>query len=126
MKVFLSIILSLLVLVCATSKAWVFIAFKLNQSYIAAELCENRFETLVLCSGACYLDKQLEALDQKEQPSNSTQQVDTKDFHFPSLMPQERGTAPILVAQEAYLLVDWQSAAYTAQLLKPPRPLILS
>lgn len=126
MKAILSILLSLLVLVCATSKAWVYIAFKFNQSYIAAELCENRFEPLVLCSGTCYLDKQLEALDQKEQPSNSAQQVETKDFHFPSLMQQERGIAPILVAQDVYSIIDWQSAAYTAQLLKPPRQFILS
>lgn len=126
MKAFLSILLSLLVLVCATSKAWVYMAFKLNQSYIAAELCENRFEPLLLCSGTCYLDKQLDALDEKEQNSNPVQQYDTKDFHFPSLQQEELAKPLTAVNLTVYAVITWKSSSYTPGLLKPPRLFLLS
>ncbi len=41
-------------------------AFKINQAYIAANLCINRFEAIPVCKGSCYLENQLN-LDQKQQ-----------------------------------------------------------
>lgn len=121
MKAFLSISLSLLILVCATSKAWVYLAFKLNQSYIAAELCENRYETLVMCSGKCYLDKQLETLDQKEQKSNPIQQLDTKDFHFPMIALVDEAKSRTYLGQMLFPVPTWRPQSYSSGLLKPPQ-----
>lgn len=36
----------------------VFVNFQLNQDYIAAKLCENRFSPELKCAGKCYLKKQ--------------------------------------------------------------------
>ena len=126
MKVFLSILFSLLVLVCATSQAWVYIAFKLNQSYIAAVLCENRFEPLVLCSGSCYLDQQLEALDGKDQPSSPAPQLDTKDFHFPSVLEEGEAHSIAVVSPNSFSSTTWQSSSYSSSLFKPPQLFLLS
>lgn len=41
-------------------------AFKINQDYIAANLCINRFESIPICKGSCYLENQLNQ-DQKQQ-----------------------------------------------------------
>lgn len=125
MKALLSILLSTLVLVCATSKAWVYLAFKLNQSYIAAELCKNRYEALVLCSGACYLDKQLEALDDKEQQSKAVPNVEGKDFHFPSIIGLDEALSAIDTNHVHFSSVKWLSSTYTPWLLKPPQHSIL-
>lgn len=121
MKAFLSILLSLLILVCATSKAWVYLAFKLNQSYIAAELCENRYETLVMCSGMCYLDKQLETLDQKEQKSNPIQQLGNKDFHFPMIALVDETMTNSSREQVLFSSPTWRPRPYNSGLLKPPQ-----
>jgi len=125
MKAFLSILLSLLILVCATSKAWVYLAFKLNQSYIAAELCENRYETLVMCSGRCYLDKQLETLDQKEQKSNPIQQLGNKDFHFPMITLGDEVKTNASLEQMLFPAPTWRPQSYTSDLLKPPQLFLL-
>lgn len=125
MKAFVTIFLSLLILVCSTSKALVYIAFKLNQDYIAAELCENRFETLTLCSGKCYLDRQLESLDQQGQDSSPIQKVETKDFHFPSLQEPRSSFSHATVQYQASARSFLHPRSHTPHLLKPPRLLFL-
>ena len=40
--------------------------FYLNQSYIAAELCINRFEPASDCAGSCQLNSTLSQLDKEE------------------------------------------------------------
>jgi hypothetical protein len=45
--------------------------FKVNQEQIIAEKCENKATPMLHCNGKCYLSKQLEKLEQKEQNHNS-------------------------------------------------------
>ncbi|HYK75456.1 MAG TPA: hypothetical protein VEV16_00635 [Daejeonella sp.] len=45
----------------------VFAMFKLNQSYIIRELCENRAKPAMQCNGKCYLKKKLKQAEQNEQ-----------------------------------------------------------
>ena len=45
--------------------------FKVNQEQIIAEKCENKAKPMLHCNGKCYLSKQLEKLEQKEQNHNS-------------------------------------------------------
>ena len=101
-------------------------AFKLNQAYIAAELCENRFEPLVLCSGSCYLDKQLEALDGKEQPASPVPQLDTKDFHFPSVLQEGEVSLMAVKNPNSFSATNWSSSIHTSCLFKPPQQFLLS
>jgi hypothetical protein len=45
--------------------------YRVNQDYIAKNLCENRDKPMLNCNGQCYLAKQLKSAEEKEQKSNS-------------------------------------------------------
>ena len=45
--------------------------YRVNQDYIAKNLCENRDKPMLNCNGQCYLAKQLKAAEEKEQKSNA-------------------------------------------------------
>jgi hypothetical protein len=60
----------LLVLVFAyqsTSNLWIMASFYAQQEFIANNLCINRFESIPICKGQCYLDLKLEENEKKEQ-----------------------------------------------------------
>lgn len=61
MRSFLSIGLALLILLQSFSKVWIIISFKLNQDYIAQNLCVNRNKPEMHCCGKCVLNKNLKA-----------------------------------------------------------------
>ena len=48
------------------SRLFVYAGFKLNQSYIAANLCENRNKPQMHCNGKCYLMKKLKQAEEKQ------------------------------------------------------------
>lgn len=51
----------------STSQLWILAAFKINQRYIAANLCINRFEDIPVCKGSCYLEEQLNKNQEQQQ-----------------------------------------------------------
>ena len=48
------------------SRLFVFAGFKLNQSYIASNLCENRGKPWLHCNGHCYLMKKIKQVEDKQ------------------------------------------------------------
>jgi hypothetical protein len=46
---------------------WIFVSFKINQDYIAKNLCENRAKPKMQCNGKCQLMKKLKQTDKEEQ-----------------------------------------------------------
>lgn len=66
LKKMASILLIAAFLVQCTSQLWIMVAFKINQDYIAANLCINRFDAIPVCKGSCFLEDQLNQ-DQKQQ-----------------------------------------------------------
>lgn len=48
------------------STAIVFVGFKLNQQYIAANLCVNRDKPGLHCNGKCYFMKKIRQAEEKE------------------------------------------------------------
>lgn len=66
LKKLISILLIIAFFVQSTSQLWIWVSFKINQEYIAANLCINRFEAIPLCKGSCFLEKQLNQ-DQNQQ-----------------------------------------------------------
>lgn len=54
---------------------WVKFSFELNRSYIAKNLCENRFKPELKCGGQCYLMKKL-AEKQKQQKENTSERIE--------------------------------------------------
>jgi hypothetical protein len=57
----------MLVVLQLLGKVWVFVAFKINQDYIAQNFCEKRFEPAAMCSGKCVLEKMLGKQEEQEQ-----------------------------------------------------------
>ena len=58
----------LIAILCSqSSKLFIYFSFKINQEYIAKELCENREVPKMNCHGKCYLVKQLKQEEQKQE-----------------------------------------------------------
>lgn len=73
----ISLCLALLVLGQAFDKGLIWSGFQVNQSYIAAELCENRYVPDSSCEGECQLHKALEKAKEKEaQHTNGEKQAE--------------------------------------------------
>lgn len=68
--------MSLLVLIGTFSDAFIYITFKINQDYIAQELCINLDKPEVMCQGKCFLDDQLAKVNTT--PANQDHQTPTK------------------------------------------------
>jgi hypothetical protein len=49
------------------SKVWIFVSFKINQDYIAKNLCENRAKPILKCNGKCQLMKKLKQAENEEE-----------------------------------------------------------
>jgi hypothetical protein len=64
---FVAILLILTVISSNLTKCIIFASFKINQRYIAKELCENRDKPELNCEGKCYLAKKLKQAEEKEQ-----------------------------------------------------------
>ncbi len=54
-------------IVQSTSQLWIIAAFNINRSYIAANLCINRFDAIPVCKGSCYLEDQLNKDHERQQ-----------------------------------------------------------
>lgn len=60
-----------------TSSFWILTSFYLNQTYIAENICINRFDAIPMCYGSCYLQSELsEDSDKKmELPLLKTKEI---------------------------------------------------
>ena len=67
MKKVLVILFTLLIFLQPLSKMWIFVSFKINQNYIAKNLCDNRAKPTMHCHGKCHLMKKLKQADKEEQ-----------------------------------------------------------
>jgi len=69
MKLIAVPILILLVMSQVFNHWFVVMSFKLNQGYIAKNLCENRFRPKLNCNGNCVLMKKIKQQEKDEQKS---------------------------------------------------------
>lgn len=79
MKKIILTILALIILLQPFSKMWVYVSFKINQNYIAQNLCENRTKPAMRCGGNCLLMRKLKKVDnddQKQTKQNLKQKVE--------------------------------------------------
>ena len=60
----------------------VYFSFKINQDYIAKELCENREIPKMKCNGKCYLAKKLQEQEQEEKKRHPLSNVSNWMFCF--------------------------------------------
>lgn len=74
MRIAAAVILLFAVLMPFLSRLTVYASFKLNQKYIAENLCVNRNVKDSACNGNCQLMKRLEQQDRQEKESTRIQQ----------------------------------------------------
>lgn len=79
MKHFIPVLLLAATLLQPLQTFWVKVSFELNKSYIAKNLCENRFKPELKCGGKCYLMKKLA---EKQKQEKETQKERTEVFYF--------------------------------------------
>lgn len=121
MKKIAAILLIVAILVQSTSQVWITVAFTINQDYIAANLCINRFEAIPLCKGACYLEKQLNEDRQQQQklPDLKTKEVNLFCQTTPSDLHGEDLDLGIQLSYPNYKQT-FTSAAYLRSVFRPP------
>ncbi|WP_237717920.1 hypothetical protein [Pontibacter sp. BAB1700] len=109
------------VLVQPLSKQGILLVYQLNKTYIASELCENRFIPGSECNGKCHLRKELEKDTEREQQSQRQQHsvIDLIAFNA-ELLP----VAPAIAPEETSGHSLYQAVAYTSpdfSIFHPPR-----
>lgn len=55
----------------STKSLWIVTSFKINEAYIAANLCINRFDKIPTCKGQCFINNELNK-EQKENKKSLT------------------------------------------------------
>nr|WP_295870068.1 hypothetical protein [uncultured Chitinophaga sp.] len=91
MKYFLIICISLGLLLQTFSKSLIVLQFRMQQSFIAQVLCENRNKPEMHCNGKCYLKKELDR--DASQDKNNSSNKERYEVMFVNALP-ERLTAP--------------------------------
>lgn len=76
-----STLLILVLMASSLSTAFTVLSFKLNQSYIASELCVNRDVPDSDCHGKCYLTKKLQQQN-KERNEGNAPEVRQNEIHW--------------------------------------------
>lgn len=66
MKSFTAILFAFLIILGSHRDAFIYLSFKLNQTYIANNLCVKKDEPANSCCGKCVLKKQLDESQKKE------------------------------------------------------------
>jgi hypothetical protein len=98
MRSSLSILLAILVLLQATSRAWILAGYELNQPEIARLLCVNKARPQMNCQGKCFLKKQLQKAQETDQKSKKTLSFPLDDFipaaSLPGAVQQIAGVTP--------------------------------
>ncbi len=65
------------------SNLWIISSFYINQDYISKNLCINRFDTIPVCNGRCFLNKQLKKNDAENQkiPNIKEKEIQLYFYH---------------------------------------------
>jgi hypothetical protein len=84
LKFLISIFFAILILAQSLNGLWVVLCFKMNQDYIAKNLCENRARPRLRCNGKCHLVKSMQATNEqdKKQPSKYSKHTFEVAYYF--------------------------------------------
>lgn len=74
--------LLLAIIMQSTGSIWIYLGFQLNRDYIVSQLCINRFETIPVCKGSCYLEEKI-----KEEKSNNDAEIKVKLLEVAMVLP---------------------------------------
>jgi len=94
--------------------------FKLNQKYIAENLCENRDKPQLHCNGKCYFMKKIKQAQDKEKSDDAQTQKSMVQQAFCSAVNKVKFTSNLLqIFPERYRAMQPQKVSLS--LLRPPQ-----
>jgi hypothetical protein len=99
---------------------WIWVSFKINQKYIAANLCVNRFEAIPLCKGSCFLEKQLNQNQKQQQKFPDLKLKEITLFFFDNKNHQVQNV--LLNIQFSYptVAVTFLNSGHLRSVFRPP------
>lgn len=120
LKKLITILLIVSFFVQSTSYQFILLFFKLNRDYIAANLCINRFDSIPLCKGSCYLEEQLRKNKQHE---DKLPDLKTKEITLYYNTSHNELRAPVsdsFVKKYFFYNCPFISAEYCYSVFRPP------
>ena len=122
MRIFWSFILLSQVLLITFQEGTFYLIYKINQDYLAENVCEERFQPKSCCEGSCTLRKVIkQARDESSSDQPATiPSIDREPVHFLEPTFLLLRTIHILGESQPTYAVAWNALLYTPQLLRPP------
>ncbi|MFC4478878.1 hypothetical protein [Flavobacterium chungangensis] len=121
MKKCITLFLLMLLAFQNAGSIWIIGDFYINRDYIAKNVCINRFDSIPICNGKCYLDTKLKANDKQEQQFPT---ITYKEMQLFFESPLEFLLTPIdFVIKKKYPLLQsgGQKSNYVFSIYHPPR-----
>lgn len=113
MKFIFSIAMLLLLVLQVSMKPLLMLEWKINQELITAWYCENKDNPMMHCDGKCYLSRQLQKLEIKEQEERSKHPFPAEKLKLAEtvfICPQEMGQHISLAEHRESLQTSLESA----------------
>ena len=119
MKTSISISLALLLLWISIQQVGVVIYFKINQSYIETQFCENKDKPELACHGKCSLKKELEKTSTESKQKSVLQTIE-----LPFFWVNTYDSTPVFFVsspyQEPFHKEDLSNDSFFQEHLRPP------
>ncbi|MDZ7877085.1 MAG: hypothetical protein U5L45_05420 [Saprospiraceae bacterium] len=107
---------------------WIFVNFKINQDFIAKNLCENRAKPKMHCNGNCVLMKKLKKADNEEQ-KQIPQTLKEKQEVLYSCQLTNFSLTPQFICTEKSKLNSHYSLAFSSShfssIFRPPKLILI-
>ena len=122
-KNFSGIFLVILVLSGTFRETTIYISFKLNQKYIAENLCVNKDKPVSSCGGSCYLKEQLEKSQEKEMESPMPKYEYNHPIQFINNSSNEDQLFFNSLNKKEYsqILINFHIDKHTSEIFVPPK-----
>lgn len=120
LKRIFSIVFLVVVLFQSTSTLWILGAFYLNRDRIANTICVNRFETIPICKGQCYLNKELKENEKRDQNFPDLKQKEIPLFYRHNEMPDFVNVECHKIVSYAICEAVIRTAAFHTSVFHPP------
>lgn len=121
MKQLFSILLSALILLLATQDIGTYIAFKINQTFIANTWCININKPEVNCCGKCFLKNELKENHESEEDKSKIPSIEEtiKSYYYTAVNEIQANDKPNISSNNfGYSILE--SQLYTFNFLDPP------
>lgn len=115
-------ILILLIMTQVFSNWFVVLSFKLNQDYIAKNICENRYRPKLNCKGNCVLMKKMREQEKQEQNTPANIKLEITSIILSSKSFFATAEAPVIVFTASSKLAENSGKPIdrTADIFHPP------